>query len=109
MFQDLPSGWTAFIYILKGTLIVGRDSIPQEEFHTLVLSANLNETGVLLKSGSEDTEFMLAAAESIDEPIVQYGPFVMNTKEEIQQTLQDYREGRNGFESAHTWKSTIAN
>jgi redox-sensitive bicupin YhaK (pirin superfamily) len=55
------SGWTAFIYILKGTLIVGRESIPQEQFHTLVLSANQNETGVLLKSGSEDTEFMLVS------------------------------------------------
>jgi len=109
VFQDLPSGWTAFIYILKGTLIVGQDSIRQEQFHTLVLSANLNETGVLLKSGSEDTEFMLAAAEPIDEPIVQYGPFVMNTKEEIQQTLRDYQQGLNGFETAHTWKSKIAN
>ncbi|KAJ7722903.1 RmlC-like cupin domain-containing protein [Mycena maculata] len=108
-FQDLPSGWTAFIYILKGSLIVGSDSIPHEQFHTLVLSANSTETGVLLKSGSDDTEFMLAAAESIDEPIVQYGPFVMNTKEEIQQTLRDYREARNGFEKAHTWRSKIAN
>jgi redox-sensitive bicupin YhaK (pirin superfamily) len=63
----LASGWTAFIYILKGTLIVGQDSIPQEQFHTLVLSANLNETGVLLKSGSEDTEFMLVC-------VVHFGP-----------------------------------
>ncbi|KAJ7874206.1 RmlC-like cupin domain-containing protein [Mycena olivaceomarginata] len=107
--KSASSGWTAFIYILKGTLIVGHESIPQEQFHTLVLSANQNETGVLLKSGSEDTEFMLAAAEPIDEPIVQYGPFVMNTKEEIQQTLRDYQEGRNGFESAHTWLSKNGN
>lgn len=55
----LASGWAAFIYILKGTLIVGRESIPQEQYHTLVLSTNANETGVLLKSGSDDTEFML--------------------------------------------------
>ncbi|KAJ7722895.1 RmlC-like cupin domain-containing protein [Mycena maculata] len=108
-FQDLPSGWTAFIFVLKGSLIVGSDSIPHERFHTLVLSANSTETGVLLKSGSDDTELMLAAAESIDEPIVQYGPFVMNTKEEIQQTLRDYREARNGFEKAHTWRSKISN
>ncbi|KAJ7652607.1 RmlC-like cupin domain-containing protein [Mycena rosella] len=107
VFQDLPAGWTAFIYILKGSLIIGTDSIPHEHFHTLVLSTNANETGVLLKSASEDTEFMLGAAEPIDEPIVQYGPFVMNTNEEIQQTLRDYREGRNGFETAHTWKSKI--
>ncbi|KAJ7461134.1 RmlC-like cupin domain-containing protein [Mycena latifolia] len=85
MFQDLPSGWTAFIYILKGTLIVGHDSIPQEQFHTVVLSTN----AVLPKSPPEDTEFMLAATEPMNKPIVQYGPFVMNTKEEIQQKLRD--------------------
>ncbi|KAJ7068995.1 RmlC-like cupin domain-containing protein [Mycena belliarum] len=109
VFQDLPSGWTAFIYVLKGTLIVGQESIPQEAYHTLVLSANTNETGVLLKSATPDTEFVLAAGEPIDEPIIQYGPFVMNTKEDIERTLQDYRQGRNGFETAHTWKSVNFN
>ncbi|KAJ7644649.1 RmlC-like cupin domain-containing protein [Roridomyces roridus] len=108
VFQDLPSGWTAFIYILKGRLVIGNETLPQEEYHTLVLSADSTETGVRLKSASPDTEFMLAAAEPIDEPIVQYGPFVMNTNEEIQQTIRDYQTGKNGFESAHTWKSSIA-
>ncbi|CAK5263345.1 unnamed protein product [Mycena citricolor] len=107
-FQDLPKGWTAFIYVLKGTLLVGNDSIAHEAFHTLVLSADDVESGVLLKSGTNDTELMLAAAESIDEPIVQYGPFVMNTREEIMDTLRDYQLGRNGFEKAHSWKSEIA-
>ncbi|KAJ7196134.1 RmlC-like cupin domain-containing protein [Mycena pura] len=109
VFQDLPAGWTAFIYILKGKLIVGGDAVPHDSFNTLVLSANASETGVRLRSASSDAEFMLAAAEPIDEPIVQYGPFVMNTQEEIMQTFRDYREGRNGFEAAHGWKSEIAN
>ncbi|KAJ7162923.1 RmlC-like cupin domain-containing protein [Mycena filopes] len=108
VFQDIPAGWTAFIYILNGTLLVGDESLAYEKHNTLVLSTNANETGVHLKSGSDNTEFMLGAAEPINEPIVQYGPFVMNTKEEIQQTIRDYQQGKNGFETAHTWHSEIA-
>ncbi|MDX1801151.1 MAG: pirin-like C-terminal cupin domain-containing protein, partial [Marinobacter sp.] len=37
---------------------------------------------------------LLIAGKPIGEPIAQYGPFVMNTREEIEQTLQDYRDGR---------------
>nr|GAT47292.1 predicted protein [Mycena chlorophos] len=106
-FQELPQGWTAFIYVLKGSLTVGTDATPLHAFHTLVLSANSTEAGVLLKSLSPDTQLMLAAAEPINEPIVQHGPFVMNTQEEIMQTFQDYRQGKNGFEKAHVWKSEI--
>ncbi|KAF7293838.1 hypothetical protein HMN09_01179700 [Mycena chlorophos] len=106
-FQELPQGWTAFIYVLKGSLTVGADPTPLDAFHTLVLSANSTEAGVLLKSLSPDTQLMLAAAEPINEPIVQHGPFVMNTQEEIMQTFQDYRQGKNGFEKAHVWKSEI--
>ncbi|KAJ7062318.1 RmlC-like cupin domain-containing protein [Mycena amicta] len=111
-FQDIPAGWTAFIYILSGSLLIGNSTTPptpHAAFHTLVLSANPSEPGVLLTSASPDTQLMLAAAEPIHEPIVQYGPFVMNTQEEIVQTFNDYREGRNGFETAHEWKSEIAN
>ncbi|KAF7299481.1 Pirin domain-containing protein [Mycena indigotica] len=108
-FQELPAGWTTFIYILSGSLVVGttRPTV-FEAFHTLVLSADANETGVLLKSMSPDTQYMLASAEPINEPIVQYGPFVMNTQAEVMQAFKDFREGRNGFEKALTWKSTIA-
>ena len=42
-------------------------------------------------------------------PIVQHGPFVMNTKEEIAQTFRDYQEGKNGFEKAHEWRSREGN
>ena len=77
------------MYILKGSLAVGSSTTSYHAFNTLVLSANSTETGVLLKSLSPDTELMLAAAEPIDEPIVQYGPFVMNTQEEIMETFRD--------------------
>jgi len=109
IFQDIPAGWTSFIYILKGSVILGNSSIPQPAFHTLVLSANDKETGVLLKAGEDDTDFVLIAGEPLDQPVFQYGPFVMTNREEIEKTLIDYRSGKNGFERARTWKSEIGN
>jgi hypothetical protein len=109
MFQELPSGWTSFLYSWKGGLKVGSDSdanvVPT--FHTAVLSADSEQTGVAL-SGEENTELVLISGKPLDQTVFQYGPFVMTSKEEIQSTLFDYQTGRNGFEKAHTWKSEIA-
>jgi len=111
IFQDIPSGWTSFIYILKGNILVNpeADSMKEEPFHTLVLSAGKNETGVAIQATEDETEFVLIAGEPLEQGVVQYGPFVMTTKEEIQKTLLDYQMGRNGFEKAHTWQSEIGN
>ncbi|KAF8522314.1 RmlC-like cupin domain-containing protein [Hysterangium stoloniferum] len=111
MFQDIPVGWTAFIYTMKGNLIVnaGSSSLKEEPFHTLVLSSGQNETGVALQAIEDETEAVLIAGEPLDQTVFQYGPFVMTTKEEIQKTLIDYQMGRNGFEKAHTWQSEIGN
>ncbi|OAX44600.1 hypothetical protein K503DRAFT_678410 [Rhizopogon vinicolor AM-OR11-026] len=109
MFQDIPAGWTAFVYIWKGAVSIDENSPVQESFHTLVLSNEDGETGVQLTAGEDDTQFVLIAGEPLDQTVFQYGPFVMTNQEEIQSTLMDYRTGRNGFEKAHTWKSKIGN
>lgn len=109
IFQEIPEGWTSFIYILKGGLKVGSDETQQERFYNLVLSAKENETGVSIEATNDDTEFILVAGAPLDQTVFQYGPFVMTTREEIQKTLLDYQMGQNGFEKAHTWKSIIGN
>lgn len=109
MFQDIPAGWTAFVYIWKGSVNVGESSLVYDTFNTLVLSNEDGETGVQLTAGMDDTQFVLIAGEPLDQTVFQYGPFVMTNQEEIQKTLMDYRTGRNGFEKAHTWKSKIGN
>ncbi|XP_045554438.1 pirin isoform X1 [Salmo salar] len=56
---------------------------------------------------SEVSHFVLVAGQPINEPVVQHGPFVMNTEEEINQAVRDYRTGTNGFERAKAWRSKI--
>ena len=51
--------------------------------------------GVLIEAqGTDETRVLLIAGQPLREPIVQYGPFVMNSEQEIYQELGDYREGR---------------
>uniref|UniRef100_A0A3Q2P8V8 Pirin n=1 Tax=Fundulus heteroclitus TaxID=8078 RepID=A0A3Q2P8V8_FUNHE len=57
--------------------------------------------------GSEVSHFVLIAGEPINEPVVQHGPFVMTSQEEINQAIMDYQNGRNGFERAKNWRSKI--
>ncbi len=79
-----------------------------EAHHTVVFS---DGEYVEFANRSEDTEahFVLIAGEPIKEPVVQHGPFVMNTSEEIQQTFRDYQTCRNGFENARNWQSKHGN
>lgn len=52
---------------------------------------------------------LLLAGKPIGEPIVNYGPFVLNTEEQLNQAFDDFRSGRNGFEAAPKWRSEIRN
>ncbi|CAE6425337.1 unnamed protein product [Rhizoctonia solani] len=103
--QELPPGWTAFVYVLRGSL-----SIKSETFlaHTaVVLSSNPKENHVSLSAEEDESDVVLFAAKPLDQPIARFGPFVMNTKEELQKALLDYRMEINGFENARRWKSSI--
>ncbi|KAK9542984.1 hypothetical protein VZT92_000801 [Zoarces viviparus] len=105
--QPVPSGWTTFIYTLSGSVHVGPDEEQQkvEPHHTVVFG-----DGDCVKAenkGSEDSHFVLVAGEPIKEPVVQQGPFVMTTEEEIKQAVSDFKTAKNGFERAKNWRSKI--
>ncbi|XP_029950063.1 pirin [Salarias fasciatus] len=107
--QPVPSGWTAFIYTLSGTVHVGPDEEQQhvEPHHTVVFGDG--DCVKVENKGPELSHFVLIAGQRLGEPVVQHGPFVMNTQEEINEAIMDYRNGRNGFERAKNWRSTISN
>uniref|UniRef100_A0A8C1H628 Pirin n=1 Tax=Cyprinus carpio carpio TaxID=630221 RepID=A0A8C1H628_CYPCA len=105
--QPIPKGWTAFIYTLAGSLCTGPDDDLQtiEPHHTVVLADG--ECCRVENKAAEESHFVLIAGEPINEPVVQHGPFVMNTQEEIDQAISDYRSATNGFERAKVWRSKI--
>ncbi len=88
--QAIPAGWTAAVVPLSGSIRVVGTEIPANAV------ALLGEGDTLALTTAAPTSFMLLAGEPLREPIVHYGPFVMNTHEEIEQAILDYRQGRMG-------------
>jgi quercetin 2,3-dioxygenase len=89
----IAAGHSAFLYAYEGSAKVGTPGAAKPLAHRAagVLS---DGDGVHVEAGSEGVRFLLLAARPLREPVVQYGPFVMNTREEIEQALADYRDGR---------------
>lgn len=109
--QDIPADYTAFFYTLSGSVYFeamdpNEGDKPAELHSTYVLSPT--GTAVRVATRQEAARFVLLAGEPINEPIVQHGPFVMNTQQEIRDAILDYQMGRNGFEKAPEWQSEIA-
>ncbi|XP_041359380.1 pirin-like isoform X2 [Gigantopelta aegis] len=104
--QAVPSGWTAFVYVITGTAMFGPPDNPIEgkAHHTLVLSSE-EENLQAKNQSSEMCQFVLVGGKPLNEPVIQKGPFVMNSEEEITAAFQDYKSGKNGFENAKTWSS----
>ena len=87
---EVPSGHNSFVYILKGNLKIGKKNHEKASDSNLILL----ERGSELKIKAEkNTEFLFIAGKPIGEPIARGGPFVMNTKAEILEAIQDYNNG----------------
>ncbi|OAY55186.1 pirin-like protein [Manihot esculenta] len=105
--QPIPITWNAFVYVLEGEGIFGNSkSLPVSAHHLLLLG---NGDGLEAWNKSSKTlRFILVGGEPLGEPLVQWGPFVMNTQEEIDQTIDDFENFVNGFENARYWRSEAA-
>ena len=90
--QALPPAHNAFVYVYRGSLTVADTEVPRQR---MALLANTpGSDGVVLKAGAEGAKAVLIAGQPLNEPIAQYGPFVMNTNQEIYQAVEDLRAGR---------------
>ena len=87
---EVPEGHNSFIYLLKGQIKVGKINHEKTNDSNLIL---LKQGKNLQVTADKDSEFLFIAGKPIGEPIARGGPFVMNTKAEIQQAIEDYHSG----------------
>jgi redox-sensitive bicupin YhaK (pirin superfamily) len=87
----LPASYNALAVVAKGRVTAGSATAKEGE---LILFANDGDR--LTLSATEDSHVLILSGEPIDEPLVQYGPFVMNSIDEIEQAMLDINRGKFG-------------
>ena len=92
--QPVPGGHAALCYVFEGevSIIAADGTAVDVPHHTLAILSDGD--GVTMRAGTEGGQALLIAGKPLNEPVVRYGPFVMNSREEISQAIDDYRAGR---------------
>ncbi|MED5620992.1 pirin family protein [Ideonella sp. BN130291] len=90
--QPLPPEHNAFVYVYRGGLHIGDTEVPAQRM--AILANTPGSDTVQLQAGDTPTRALLIAGRPLNQPIAQYGPFVMTSNEEIFQAVEDFRAGR---------------
>ncbi len=91
--QAVPRGWTATIYVFDGVPSVGTRELRRGDY---AIFADDGESIALKNAGPAAVQALFLCARPLAEPMVRYGPFVMNTVDELQQAFEDFQAGRFG-------------
>ena len=89
--QPLPPGHNAFLYVFRGEVTVEGRAVPSARM--AILANAPDAEGVRIEAAGA-SRVLLIAGRPLGEPIAQHGPFVMNTQQELQQAVEDFRAGR---------------
>jgi redox-sensitive bicupin YhaK (pirin superfamily) len=96
--QRLPADYAAFLYVFEGTLEVGADAgasaVRTHELAVLGEGEEIRLRGVSAGADGRTARAILVAGRPLREPVAKYGPFVMNTREELQQAFADFQSGK---------------
>ncbi|EGK13524.1 pirin family protein [Psychrobacter sanguinis] len=91
----IPADHNAFVFVYRGSARISDQQIPVK---TMAILKNVaNTDGVIIEADTtQDTKVILITGHPLNEPIVQYGPFVMNTQQQIIEAINDFQQGRFG-------------
>lgn len=108
--QRLPTGWNAFAYSLNGSVNwdTGATTQQVDQYHITVFEQRGDQVkATVSSSAAEAARILLVAGSPLDQPVVQYGPFVMTSQQDVRQAMYDFQTQQNGFERAQGWESEI--
>ncbi len=94
--QNVPAGYSALVYLISGSVQLGKDGKTAREGQMAQLGDGDTVRLTVAGDATAPAEFLLLAGQPLNEPVARYGPFVMNTREEIEQAFRDYQSGRLG-------------
>jgi redox-sensitive bicupin YhaK (pirin superfamily) len=95
--QPVPENYSAFAYILDGSGLFGAEHERGEDGQMVIFAQDGEDITITNSiNAQQPLNFLLIAGVPLNEPVVRYGPFVMNTEAEIIQAIDDYRNGRMG-------------
>ncbi|MGD2106920.1 MAG: pirin family protein [Nitrosopumilaceae archaeon] len=92
--QNIPQNYNAFAYVIKGNAFFGSEKVIAKKNQAIFFDQKGEH--VILSSHNASAEVLLIAGTPINEPVKRYGPFVMNTEEELQQAINDFQNGKMG-------------
>jgi hypothetical protein len=90
---DFIEGYTTLIFVTKGGIVIEGKTLNMADAALM----NREGTSIVLKPTEIGTSILILSGKPIDEPIAARGPFVMNSQQELIDSMQDYQRGRNGF------------
>lgn len=108
--QPLPAKWNSFSYTFDGNVTWDTGATKQEvpQHHTVVFEQSGDQViASVAPDAKTPARALIVAGLPLDQPIVQYGPFVLNDASGIRKALMDYQTYSNGFERAEGWQSEI--
>jgi redox-sensitive bicupin YhaK (pirin superfamily) len=94
--QDVPAGHNALVYLISGSVQIGQEHKPAREGQMVQLGDGDTVHLAVANDATAPADLLLLAGQPLNEPVARYGPFVMNTREEIEQAFRDYQSGRMG-------------
>ncbi len=92
--EPLPTGHTAVVYVIDGSLRLADESGAEQSLGRDQLGVLGDGDALALEAGDEGARFLLIAGKPLGEPIARAGPFVMNTEQELRQAFIDYQSGK---------------
>lgn len=97
-----------FCYVLEGSIVIvdGDEKRACPRFSNTVFEKDGDSVDIAVPADAEqEARFILVAGLPLEQPVVQYGPFVATSREEVVQAVIDFQTGQNGFERAVNWVS----